>query len=286
MKEFRQVLLGILAALISVSLLVGSLSLTLMEGGLRQAFAPSLTFTITQISIQTLSATPFISPTFGPSPITSWTPTPSYTPSPISSEIVVCSYPEGWSPIGVQPGDTLEGLAQTYNTSVERLIAGNCLLSSQLIPGMTLYVPGLSPTTPPVNCGPPPGWVFYTVQAGDTLYGISLIFGVTVRQLQDANCMGDSTLIRVGQRLYVPNVPTRTPVVTFTPVPTLTDTPIPPPVDTLTPTIYVPPTDTPTNPPQPTDTPTPTPTETTEPTATPTDITLPPTPTVTDTLVP
>ncbi len=286
MKEFRQVLLGILAALVSVTLLVGSLSLTLMEGGLRQAFAPSMTFTSTIISVQTLTASPFISVTAGPSPIISLTPIPSYTPTaPFGA--VVCSYPSGWTPITVLPGDTLDVLAATYNTSVESLIAGNCLVSSMLFPTMILYVPGLLPTPTPTSCLPPPGWVYYTVQSGDTLYHLALEFGVTIRQLQNANCMGDSDRIRAGQQLYVPNVPTHTPEVTFTPVPPPPDTPtptFPPPPDTPTPTEYIPPTDTPTNPPPPTDTPTPTATDTPVPTATqtptPTDTPVP-TPTVT-----
>jgi LysM repeat protein len=286
MKEFRQVLLGILAALVSVTLLVGSLSLTLMEGGLRQAFAPSVTFTSTIISFQTLTASPFISMTAGPSPIISLTLTPSYTPSPMSFENSACSHPPGWEPYAVWPGDTLDVLAAKYNTSVENLIAGNCLMSTMLLLPMILYVPGPPPTPTPTPCLPPPGWGYYTVQPGDTLYHIAMLFSTTYPNLQAANCM-DSTVIWVGQQLYVPNVPTITADVTFTPVPPPpgTPTPTPPlPPDTPTPTEYIPPTDTPTNPPPPTDTPTPTSTDTPMPTATqtptPTDTPVP-TPTVT-----
>jgi len=287
MKEFRQVLLGILAALVSVTLLVGSLSLTLMEGGLRQAFAPSVTFTSTIISVQTLTASPFISWTAGPSPIISLTPTPSYTPSPTSFENSGCTHPPGWEPYTVLPGDTLEVLAAANNTSVESLIAGNCLETSMLFPTLILYVPGLPPTQTPTSCHPPPGWVYYTVQPGDTLYHIAMLYSTTIPSLQAANCMGNSDRIWAGQQLYVPNVPTLTPEVTFTPVPPPPDTPTPtspPPPDTPTPTEYIPPTDTPTNPPPPSDTPTPTATDTPVPTATqtptPTDTPVP-TPTVT-----
>jgi len=43
----------------------------------------------------------------------------------------------------------------------------------------------------------------YTVQAGDTLYAISIKFGVTVAQLQSWNNLGTSTTILVGQVLKV-----------------------------------------------------------------------------------
>jgi len=44
----------------------------------------------------------------------------------------------------------------------------------------------------------------YTVQPGDTLYGLSRRFGVSVAALQAANGLED-TLLRVGQRLVIPD---------------------------------------------------------------------------------
>jgi hypothetical protein len=112
-----------------------------------------------------------------------------------------------------------------------------------------------------IPCGPPAGWVrAHIVQPGDNLYRIALSYGVTYPQLQRANCMGSSTTIYAGQRLWVPNIPTRTPQPGVTNVPSFpTDTPTPTPT-TLQPA------DTPT----PTDLPTATPTQISEPTATPT----------------
>ena len=44
---------------------------------------------------------------------------------------------------------------------------------------------------------------------------------LSVAELQFANCLGNSTLIRAGTRIFVPNVPTRTPTTAPTrPVPT------------------------------------------------------------------
>jgi LysM repeat protein len=100
------------------------------------------------------------------------------------------------------------------------------------------------PTGPPPAsetlpaCGAPPGWVIYIVQPGDTLYGISLLFGVSIAELQNANCLA-SVYVYSGQRLYVPNVPTSTSPATQTSiassVPTSTQTA----PATLTPTVAV-----------------------------------------------
>jgi hypothetical protein len=94
---------------------------------------------------------------------------------------------------------------------------------------------------PQTSCGRPSGWVAYPVQSGDTLYQLSLAFGVTVTQLQNANCMGTSTILHVGKILYVPPwamipvVPTLEPTL-YIPV----DTPVETPMGGTEPTIEVP----------------------------------------------
>jgi LysM repeat protein len=64
-------------------------------------------------------------------------------------------------------------------------------------------------TTSPTQeeCVPPPGWVIYTVRTGDTLYGLSLALGISVNELETANCLTNPSLIYVGQQLYVPSSP-------------------------------------------------------------------------------
>lgn len=228
-------------------------------------------------------------PVFTPS-LTS-TPTPMLplaTPPPPPSS---CPPPLGWSPVKIQADDTLDSLAQLYNATIEALIQANCLVTEELIPGTILYVPGIPPTESLIQCGPPPGWVFYTVQPGDTLFHIGLAFGVSVSELQFANCLGSSTLLRAGQRIFVPNMrtPTRAPTRSASSTPRSSHTPsasaFPTPVNSDTPTLtpyavtdtYTPrPTSTSTpRPPSPTltGTPTPTGTATLPPTGTPTPTT-------------
>jgi LysM repeat protein len=110
----------------------------------------------------------------------------------------------------VQSGDTLASLAEDYQTTESLLRQYNCLSSDSLLPGEVLYVPPL-PTSTPIPCGNPYGWVLYTVKKGDNLFRIGLSYGITVTRLQQANCMGYSTHIYVGERLWVPNGPTLTP---------------------------------------------------------------------------
>ncbi len=84
--------------------------------------------------------------------------------------------------------------------------------------------PTESPSLTPTACGPPRGWVLYTVEAGDSLFRLSQKFNVTISELQRANCL-TGTNIRAGQQLYVPFVPTPTPTFTATPSPTWTAEP-------------------------------------------------------------
>jgi LysM repeat protein len=298
MSTRREIFTGLFAALISVIILGGSLLIATTETESTVAMVVSKTPTLTSFPTRVILVTQRPGePTYTPSP----TPLPTQTPAPTREKTESCPQPSGWTSIMVQPGDTLDSLARTYDATAGELAAANCLVSNNLIPGSIFYVPGPPPPTP-VPCGPPPGWVYYVVQSGDTLYSISRAFGTTVYQLQKANCLIGSTNIRVGQKLYVPYVPTAvpsfTPTLSVTPSPepstTVTATDIPPSATatdippSLTPTTAVPsatpdePTvtpDTPTVTPTATSTLTPTATDTPEPaTATPTET---PTPTFT-----
>lgn len=290
MSTQNELLAGVLAAAVSAILLGGSLLIAAAEDSASVAEAISIT------PSTTLSPTPVNTlrpgdPTHTPS-LTS-VPTKSPTPVPSTS----CAYPQGWVQVSIQEGDSLQNLAETYDTSPEELAEANCLLSDSLPVGASIYVPPLPPTatlspspitpppTQPIQCGPPSGWVTYRVQSGDNLYRLSLAYGVTVAQLQQANCLGASTKIKTGQVLYVPNVPTRvvTKTPSWTPTQTLTTTATKTSLSTATKTPTSAPTNTATN----TNTPIPTPTVTNTFTTVPTSThTTAPTATSTDTPTP
>jgi hypothetical protein len=139
----------------------------------------------------------------------------------------------------VLPTATNLGTATQAATEIQPGTTATATL--RLLPSATsrIYYPTVVP------CGPYYGWLkSYTVQQGDTLFHIATLYRTTVNALLIANCR-QSTLIVPGERLWVPNVPTITPGITFvptfaspTPFPTLplTLTPIPYFTETAVPT--------------------------------------------------
>lgn len=273
MSGFRQVLLGVLAGLLSSTIIIGSLFLAMTEGNREVAFFASPTNTAGLLPtfpprMPNRTATPAptatlaslvleVTQTQNPSPTT----TPSASPTAIPSlSPTTCLPPEGWRTIVTQPGDTLEQLAQAFNTSPQALQTANCLISYDLEPGVQIYVPALPATEPVTQCGPPPGWVLYTVRSGDSLYRLSRELGVSIAQIQFANCMGGSTALRAGQRIYLPRIPVRLQTPTATPslLPTVASTPTIEPTATFPPTLPPQPTGTFTSEPTSTEMPTPT----------------------------
>jgi LysM repeat protein len=259
MKTLPQVGFGMIIALISVGLILGALAVALAEG-----YGKTPTNPTPSGDIPPTSAQPYVPP----SAVDTLPPAPSIPP-PTS-----CPKPAGWVSYIVQSGDSLDSLAQRYRISAESILLSNCLPSNALQVGMYISVPPAAASTI-VPCQPPYNWLLYTVRPGDNLFRIGLAYGITVPQLQAANCMGYSTTIYAGKQIHVP------PWATITPTFTLTFTITPTPTDTATPTVTwtASPTFTPTE--TPSTTPTPSPTATFTETFTPS-----PTATVTDTPIP
>ena len=73
---------------------------------------------------------------------------------------------------------------------------------TETIPPVTLPV---QPSATPTPCVPRSDWEgAYTIQAGDTLFGIAQQFNVTLAQLQTGNCIQNANLVFSGQTLRVP----------------------------------------------------------------------------------
>ncbi len=286
-------LLGGLLALLAGGLVLGALGLTAMDRAAvlprsptptaEMAWLPTLVIP-TIILVTPTSPPPEVSPSVVPSP------TGGLPPTPPSVLYPTCTPPAGWLPYTVRAGDTLYSLAWRAGTSPLLIQQANCLVGDALPVGRTLYLPPQFFATPTrVPCGPPPGWVRYIVQVGDTLWNLSFRLGVSIEAIRRANCMTDY-ILRVGQPLYLPAypppltaTPTRTPTATRTPSPTPTGTLTP--TATATPTPTGSPTPTPTESPTPTETPTPTPSGTPTPEV-PTATPEPPTATPAETVVP
>jgi LysM repeat protein len=238
MQTLRQLGAGVIVAIFSVILVVGGIFLSLAEN-LPTAATPTLIPPTFPLSFPTPTATIIItmpSETLTETVLPSETASGLLTASQITLQPTSCTPPSGWIRITVSTGDTVYSLAQRYKTSAENLSAANCLTAVEVPAGFTLYVPPV-PTVTVIPCGPPAGWIKnYFVQPGDTLFRIALSYNITYPQLQRANCMGSSTIIYTGQRLWVPNIPTRTPIPGVTIIPTFpTDTQIPLPTVTTAP---------------------------------------------------
>jgi len=236
MQNLRQLGGGVIIALVSVILVIGGISLALAETLPSQATPTIIPPTISLI---------FPTATYTVSSLVSETPTTTFTPTQTTTLIATdtlfatntlfvpasCTPPSGWVRMLTKSGDTVYSLAQRYKTTAEALSAANCLSSFDVPVGFALYVPPV-PTVTVIPCGAPAGYVKrYIVQPGDNLYRIALSYGITYQQLQRANCMGSSTTIYSGQLLWVPNIPTRTPIPGVTVVPefptaTASNTPI------------------------------------------------------------
>lgn len=215
MKALRQMGSGFIIGAISLLLVIGGISLSLAESS-----APEIP--PTPSPLPPTFAIEFASPL--PSSTSSSIETPTQIPTlfiPTATLAQPCAIPGGWIPITVGANDTLYSIAERYKTTADILDERNCLNNIPPAPGSIIYVPPI-PTVTVIPCGPPSSWIkAHTVKAGENLYRISLLYRTTVAQLQSANCMGSSTIIHVGQLLWVPNVPTSTPGITIVPTNTV-----------------------------------------------------------------
>lgn len=98
----------------------------------------------------------------------------------------------------VQPGDTLQSIAERYDTSTDAIAARNGIINANYIfPGQELIIP-----RPGTNVNATVST--YTVQRGDTLRDIAFRYNTTIDALVQANNITASTTIVPGQVLELP----------------------------------------------------------------------------------
>ena len=101
----------------------------------------------------------------------------------------------------VQPGETLSGIARLYGSTVQAIISINNIINPNLIyPGAVLLIPVEEEDYP----GGPPGSLIYTVQRGDTLNIISLLFGVCIQSILALNNIPNPSQIYPGLKIVLP----------------------------------------------------------------------------------
>jgi hypothetical protein len=168
MPTVRQVAGGLVYAIVSLLLVIGSLSLALVEGR-----APQVTSTAEEIAISIVEVTPLPPTTAAPS--ATGVPTTSAPTSvffyPTGTPILTLSFPTAVPVFGfgppvywsrgcgpypgwirgyvVRPGDTLYRIALAHGTTVSAMERANCKTSSAIYSGELLWVPFVLAYPPP-----------------------------------------------------------------------------------------------------------------------------------------
>lgn len=134
---------------------------------------------------------------------------------------------EGGTPIIVERGETLETISRRYGVPVAAIMEANNITSPALVhPGQHLVVPrrrgpvaAVSPppqtriatTAPAAPVGPPrtalaPSAGVHIVAPGETLHSIARTYGKSVLALAKANNIAPDTMVRIGDRIVIPNM--------------------------------------------------------------------------------
>jgi len=135
---------------------------------------------------------------------------------------------EGGTPIVVEPGETLEIIAHRHGVPVSAIMQANNINSATMVrPGMHLVIPRYH-AAPVAAVAAPPGEPRYTqsvaapvgpprsaltapssvhvVQPGETLNSIARLYNKPVMVLAKANNIPPTTMVRVGDRITIPDV--------------------------------------------------------------------------------
>jgi len=136
---------------------------------------------------------------------------------------------EGGAPITVGPGDTLETIARRHGVPVAAIMQANNITNPASVhPGEHLVIPrrvSAAPYAPPATriasttaAMPPVGPVgaprtalaptagVHVVAPGETLHSIARLYGKPVLVLAKANNIPPDTLVKVGERIIIPDV--------------------------------------------------------------------------------
>ncbi len=134
---------------------------------------------------------------------------------------------EGGTPIVVVPGETLEMIARRHGVPAYAIMQANGLSSAAVHPGQHLVIPRSRPSAggamPPAThiassapaipapVGAPrtalaPSSGVHVVAPGETLHSIARLYNKPVMVIARANNIAPDTMVRVGERLVIPEM--------------------------------------------------------------------------------
>jgi LysM repeat protein len=114
---------------------------------------------------------------------------------------------KAWVIHKVEPKETLYSLSRRYNVSQDEIVAENPTAKSLKIDDV-LRIPykdfeKMAVYTSSQNNGQKNGVKKHTVESGENLFRISKKYGISVKELQEWNGLGNSTDVKAGQVLLV-----------------------------------------------------------------------------------
>lgn len=100
----------------------------------------------------------------------------------------------------VQFGDSLWRISQNYNVSIDNIKKYNNMTSNNIYVGQKLYI-----TEPPTKQKVNIDYEYYTVQRGDSLWGISKKYNTTINEIKSLNNL-TSDVLAIGQKLKIKEI--------------------------------------------------------------------------------
>ncbi len=171
---------------------------------------PSVTWTLSATRTPSATHTPRPSATFTPSvtrtprPSATWTPSATLTPTRTDTPSVTPSRTP--RPTHTPSVTRTPRPSATWTPSPSATPSATLTFTPYptLTPSITPFGGEQTRTPSASGCPIPEGWVAYTVQPGDTLFGLARRWGTGTDALAEANCLPDPDAITVGQILYAP----------------------------------------------------------------------------------
>ena len=125
---------------------------------------------------------------------------PATIPTVVATSVPPVANPSVYT---VQSGDTMGRIAEQFGVSLQDLVAANPQITTpdSIQVGDVVNIPGAGgvTTTPPQT-----GERVHSVQAGDNLYRIGLLYGCTVAQLVQHNSLTNPDNLEIGQQIRIP----------------------------------------------------------------------------------
>lgn len=130
---------------------------------------------------------------------------------------------EGGTPVTVAPGDSLASLSKRYGVPVNVIAEANGLAGPAVLqPGRRLVIPryagpsaadtrgAATPVAASMPAGRAPAGGVHVVAPGETLVGIARRYNTPIREIAAANNIQPHTMLKMGDRLTIPNRAGRT----------------------------------------------------------------------------